>query len=177
MKRIMRTNLALALLAALSFAGCDQISKRYAKAILQESGPQSYFSDLLRFHYTENPGVAFSLGADLPAEVRLALFTIGPTICLAVLLVYMFRTTSRNAAHLLALGLVLGGGMGNLIDRIFHNGRVIDFLNLGIGTFRTAVFNVADTAISLGMLILLITAFLPETQKSENEPLTGQTSE
>lgn len=171
MKKTMRTNLAIALFAALSCAGCDQISKHFAKAILQQSGPQSYFSDMLRFHYTENPGVAFSLGADLPRDVRLALFTVGPTICLAVLLVYMFRTTTRNAAHLLALGLVLGGGMGNLIDRIFHDGRVIDFLNLGIGTFRTAVFNIADTAISMGMLILLITAFFPETKKPGDETL------
>ncbi|MDZ7269084.1 MAG: signal peptidase II [candidate division KSB1 bacterium] len=164
MPQYLRRNLLVALLAAASCVGCDQLTKRLAKSILRESGPQSYLADFLRFHYTENPGVAFSLGSNWPDEVRLVLFIIAPAVCLLLLLLYMLRAHSRGAAHLLALGLVLGGGMGNLLDRVLHQGRVIDFLNLGIGTFRTAVFNLADTAISLGMLMLLITSFLPEPQ-------------
>lgn len=170
MQKYLRTNLILALLAAVSCVGCDQITKRLAKSILLESGPQSYFADFLRLHYTENPGVAFSLGSNWPEEVRLVLFIIGPALCLAVLLIYMLRADSRGVAHLLALGLVLGGGVGNLLDRVFHDGRVIDFLNLGIGAFRSAIFNLADTAISLGMIILLITSFLPEARRVESAP-------
>lgn len=149
---------------ALSFlvitcVGCDQVSKHFAKTMLAHRGPQSFFSDVLRLHYAENPGVAFSLGAHWPEHWRMALFVVGTSVCLTALLFYIVRADIKNGIHLLALNLIFAGGIGNLIDRIFREGRVIDFLNIGVGDFRTAIFNVADVAITSGMILLLLTSF------------------
>jgi signal peptidase II len=57
--------------------------------------------------------------------------------------------------RVVALALVAGGGISNLIDRLLYNGRVTDFLNVGIGSLRTGIFNVADMAIMAGALLLL----------------------
>lgn len=169
------SKLIILLFATITCVGCDQVSKHFAKSFLQYSGPQSFFSDLLRFHYAENPGVAFSLGAQLPEHVRIVLFVFGTSICLTLLLIYIVRADNRNRLHLLALSLIFAGGMGNLIDRIFRDGRVIDFLNLGIGDFRTAIFNIADMAISFGMVLLIATSFLASSESSNNE-ISGSTT-
>ena len=60
---------------------------------------------------------------------------------------------------MISLSLVVGGGFGNLADRIFNEGRVIDFMNIGIGSLRTGVFNVADIALSFGIVWFLAVSF------------------
>lgn len=163
------TKFAALMLLVVTCVGCDQISKHYAKTMLAHRSPQSYFSDVLRLHYAENPGVAFSLGAQWPKHWRMALFVVGASLCLTALLIYILRADIQNSFHLLALTLIFAGGTGNLIDRIFHQGRVIDFLNLGLGDFRTAIFNVADIAITSGMLLLLLSSF--GAQQQEMQPM------
>ena len=64
--------------------------------------------------------------------------------------------------HVIALSFMIGGGAGNLIDRIFNHGAVIDFLNLGVGTLRTGVFNAADMEIVAGITLLLLQSLLPK---------------
>ena len=73
-------------------------------------------------------------------------------------------------ATLIALALYIGGGLGNLIDRLFNNGVVVDFMNVGVGSLRTGIFNVADMAIMAAVAILLITQFPKQfsTQKIEH---------
>ncbi|MEK7730045.1 MAG: signal peptidase II, partial [candidate division KSB1 bacterium] len=85
------------------------------------------------------------------------------------------RADNRNRFHLLALSLIFAGGMGNLIDRIFRDGRVIDFLNLGIGDFRTAIFNIADMAISFGMVLLIATSFWA-SEEAANQEISGSST-
>ncbi len=155
----LQTKFLALLFLVITCVGCDQMSKHYAKTLLSQRGPQSYFSDVLRLHYAENPGVAFSLGAHWPEHWRTALFVVGTSVCLGFLLIYIVRTEIKNRWHLLALTLIFAGGIGNLLDRIFRDGRVIDFLNVGFGDFRTAIFNVADVAITTGMILLLLTSF------------------
>ncbi len=156
------------LFLVITCVGCDQMSKHLAKEMLAHRGPQSFFSDVLRLHYAENPGVAFSLGAHWPEYWRMALFVVGTSLCLAALLVYILRADIKNRVQLLALTLIFAGGIGNLIDRIFREGRVIDFLNLGLGDFRTAIFNLADVAITSGMLLLLLNSFVASPPQPDN---------
>ena len=153
--------LFIALLISLSCAGCDQLSKHYAKSELRYRSAQSYLDNTIRLQYAENSGVAFSLGAGLPRYLRTILFIIGPALCLIGLLVFIVWHRPHELSSLLGLSMILGGGIGNLIDRLVHDGRVIDFLNLGIGqTFRTAIFNLADAAITAGMVLLIVSALL-----------------
>ncbi|HEX7080647.1 MAG TPA: signal peptidase II [Gammaproteobacteria bacterium] len=95
-----------------------------------------------------------SLGAELPEPVRFVLFGFGPGVLLALLIVYALRTRWSDAS-LLGLAMVAAGGASNWVDRL-SDGRVVDFLNVGIGPIRTGIFNVADMAILGGVVILLV---------------------
>ncbi len=105
--------------------------------------------DLARFIYVRNPGSAMGL------------FPVGPPVligisCLAsVFIIYLYRTTDpRLRVRLGAMAAILGGALGNLVDRIFYNGLVVDFIDLGVGTHRFYTFNVADIGVSIGGVVL-----------------------
>jgi signal peptidase II len=97
------------------------------------------------------------LGHSLPDVLRHSIFTVG--ICFILLGALAFALLSKSGAFsvVLAVSLFIAGGVGNLIDRILHDGTVVDFLNVGIGSLRTGIFNVADVAIMGGAALLLFT--------------------
>jgi signal peptidase II len=147
---------AALLMVAFVTIGCDQVTKHAATVLLEGEPDRSYVADTLRVGYAENAGGFLSLGADLSPAVRAAVFTVVTGFLLLALLAVGVR---QGYAGLSAVGLVLfvAGGLSNWIDRVLH-GRVIDFLNVGIGAVRTGVFNVADMAIMLGAVLLAMDA-------------------
>ena len=133
--------------------GCDQVSKHAASTHLAGGPRQSYLADALRLEYSENTGAFLSLGASLPWWARTTLFSIG-TAMLLIGCVVAALTRRLKGVALFGLWLLFAGGLSNLGDRVVH-GRVVDFLNVGIGPVRTGIFNVADMAIMLGVALLL----------------------
>jgi signal peptidase II len=127
----------------------DQATKMMAKAWLPHRRI-SLLGDLIRLQPSRNAGAFMSLGARLPEGVRFWLFVVLSGAVLVVLAVYVVSDASLTPITVNALSLVLGGGLGNLIDRVRFNGEVFDFLNIGIGRVRTGIFNVADVAIMAG---------------------------
>ena len=77
------------------------------------------------------------------------------SLFLLAFFIYTIRSSKISRTGVIASGLIIGGGLSNLIDRLVNNGAVIDFLNLGIGSLRTGIFNVADMAIMLGAVLML----------------------
>ena len=148
----------LALVAAvlLSSVGCDQVAKTLARASLAASPPVSLLDDCVRFELAQNRGAFLSLGEGLPGAARYLLFVVLVGGALALTLAFTLRLRSANPVQLVALSLLTGGGLGNLIDRLIHDGAVVDFVSIGVGALRTGIFNVADAAITLGVLLLLI---------------------
>ena len=140
------------LIAATSVVGCDRVTKHVATATLEGKPARSYFFDTVRLGYAENTGSFLSLGANLPSAVRFAVFVVVAGLMLAFLVVYGIRRRWAGA-RLYGLALVAGGGASNLADRIM-SGQVVDFLNVGVGPLRTGVFNVADMALSAGLVVL-----------------------
>jgi signal peptidase II len=136
--------------------GCDQVSKSAARTMLHSGVTESLFSDSLRLQLTENPGSFLSLGASLPAHLRFTLFTAAVAVILIGLVCAALFARRLSAPRFVALALVAGGGISNLIDRLLHDGRVTDFLNVGIGSLRTGIFNLADMAILAGALLLVL---------------------
>lgn len=134
----------------------DQVTKIVARQQLAPGEQISLWRDTVRLQYSENTGAFLSAGADLGEWARFAIFVVGVAIILAVLYVYLLLNDQLPLLAVLALGLVLGGGVGNLVDRIMHDGAVVDFLNLGIGRLRTGIFNLADVFIVGGVLILFV---------------------
>jgi signal peptidase II len=148
---IMRTSTRLALLMVIAGAtiGCDRITKHIATTLLAGKPTQSLLADTVRLTYAENAGGFLSLGAELPPVVRTALFTVmtGLMLLLMTGVVFGSRWPLWRTA---GLTLVVAGGASNWIDRLLR-GSVVDFLNIGVGWFRTGIFNLADVAIMLGV--------------------------
>lgn len=136
--------------------GCDQVTKRMATSALRDGPPRTYLGGTVRMEYALNPGGFLSLGSRLPEEFRRGVF-IGTNCCLSLALgLYLIVRRNMHPAQFFALLLVLAGGIGNLIDRVFNQGLVIDFLHVGLGPVRTGVFNVADVAITFGGIAAIL---------------------
>jgi signal peptidase II len=134
--------------------GCDRVTKHVASNVLAGTAGWSFLSDSLRLSYVENTGGFLSVGADLPQAARTAVFTLATGVMLlgAAAMGVRFRWTGWRA---FGLTLFVAGGASNWIDRAVH-GRVVDFLNVGVGPLRTGVFNLADVAILLGVAIVIV---------------------
>jgi len=156
------------LIALLLFScvGCDQVTKSIARQTLANSEPITFLNNIFRLQYVENSGAFLSLGAGSSEQMRFWIFTIFTGIFLAGMLVYLLVSSTVSKAGIISLSLVVGGGVGNLIDRIFYEGRVVDFMNLGIGSLRTGVFNVADILLSCGVVWFFAISF----KDSKNKP-------
>lgn len=136
------------LLIVLATVGCDRVTKHVATTMLAGAPARSYLGNTVRLEYAQNTGGFLSLGAEWPPAARTAFFTIATGLMLALFTVYAVRQEwDRWSAC--GITLYVAGGVSNLIDRIAH-GSVVDFLNLGLGSVRTGVFNVADVALMLG---------------------------
>ena len=128
-------------------------------------GPNPIFQII----YIYNTGVAFGLFKDLgPVFILITLLVIG------VMIVYARRLTKDQWLLCVALGLMLGGAIGNLIDRI-RLGHVIDFLDVGIGTTRWYTSNLADISIVSGVILLGVAMFLDERHKKKSESGDAET--
>lgn len=123
--------------------------------------PRVYLGGLLTLVFTQNEGAFLSLGASLSPAARTAIFTgaVGVAVVVALAMLVMHRVSGADAV---AVALIAAGGVGNLIDRVTRHGRVTDFIYMQAGSLHTGVFNVADMAITGGVIWLLISSFFPK---------------
>jgi signal peptidase II len=153
-----RIGVRLILLIAIGATiGCDRVTKHVAATMLSEAPRRSFLADTFRLEYTENDGAFLGLGADWPIAVRTAVFGVGSGLLLIGVAVFAMRERWPRRA-LLGVALFVAGGASNLVDRIAY-GTVIDFMNVGIGSLRTGIFNVADMAIMVGVGILVLEGY------------------
>ena len=151
-----------ALLAVLSLCvGCDQVTKQIARQRLEGQPPRSYCADTVRLVYAENPGAFLGLGGQLPPNFRWFLLVVVNALVATGIGVFLALNSKMPPVRALACALLLGGAISNLIDRVRFDGLVIDFLNLGVGPVRTGIFNVADVAVSVGAVLLILPHFAP----------------
>lgn len=135
--------------------GCDQTSKHVARTELSRLGSIALPGGIGEFRLVENPGAFLSLGASLPARVRMGIF-LGAGLGLLILSTFLVSRRRLGWMTFLGLALVLAGGLGNLIDRITREGLVTDFILLQVGPFHTGIFNVADAGILLGIALVVV---------------------
>jgi len=143
------------LLTLMGCVGCDQATKLIARDHLPPGDVISLLGDTLRLEYTENSGAFLSIGHALPPSLRSALFIFGAVLIVSAVLIWALRSRGLNAVGAVGAALVCGGGFSNVIDRVSYSGHVVDFLNVGLGSLRTGIFNVADMALLLGIALLL----------------------
>ena len=141
------------LIAALVVVIADQLTKTIALETLSD-GPVDLISGAITFRLSYNPGGVFGLGQDFPV-----VFLVATIAVVGFILVWARKIDDRR--WLVPLGLVLGGGLGNVADRILRDtdGRVVDFIDLHVWP----IFNLADSAIVTGVLLILLLGFRSET--------------
>ena len=153
---------------------CDQWAKQAAVGDLRAAPSRSYFGGVVELTYAENRGAFLGLGDRLDPNTRFWLLTIGGFGLLAVLSMTLLARGVRSRSEIVGWGLLLGGGLGNLIDRVMRDGSVVDFLRLSYGPLSTAIFNLADVFILAGVVALVI---IPRTERpsiEEDDPAKAQ---
>ena len=150
----------------------DQISKLIiVNRIPIHTIGKSFFGGILRIIHTRNLAIAFSIGNNLPDGVRYVLFTILPIAILVGLLVYYLKGDDFTNIQRWAVAGILGGGIGNLTDRVFRPLGVVDFIDVkffGIfGLERWPTFNVADSMVVVSGLLLLFSFIFEDLKKHE----------
>ena len=175
----------------------DQISKMIVKGIsfpalglnlkgLPLGSSRQIFGDFLRLTYIENPGMAF--GIDIGGKLFFSLFSILASLGI---LMYLYKSRNENVAFRVSLALILGGAVGNLIDRVFYGilfdegplfyGKVVDFIDadfinvniFGYHMSRWPVFNIADASVTIGVLLML---FVHRKSMKEESLLTSNSA-
>lgn len=117
--------------------------------------PRRYLGGLLTLIHAENSGAFLSLGASLPERTRALIFSGLVTLGLGAALWALAAGKIRAGAEQVAVAMIIGGGIGNLIDRVAR-GRVTDFVYLELGPLHTGIFNLADVAITAGVIWLAV---------------------
>lgn len=133
----------------------DQASKLFVKAHMALYESIALVPNYLDITYTLNPGAAFSILADAPPWARLA-FLLSMSCTAVVVLVVLIARSERVSINSIAFALILAGATGNLIDRATRGGRVIDFVRAHYYDLNYPVFNVADSAISIGIALIIL---------------------
>lgn len=171
----------------------DQVSKLFVKGIsipwlgvsidgMRYGESRPILGDFFRLTYIENPGMAF--GIDIGGKLFFSIFSV---LASAAILLYLYRAREEPLGLRISLAMILGGAVGNLIDRVLYGvifgdaslfyGKVVDFLDvdffniniLGYHLSRWPVFNIADAAVTIGVVLLLF--FHRSQSESEMEPV------
>lgn len=132
----------------------DQVTKAWVVASIDPTAAVRIVGDYLRLIYSRNDGALFGMfGSSAPILALTSLVVIG--------LIFVYHARSGRSPLLsIALGLLLGGALGNLVDRV-HYGFVVDWVDFGLGTLRFWTFNLGDAAIDTGILLLVLLALWP----------------
>lgn len=165
---------SLTLLLSLFLIVSDQITKKLViDHIPVNSIGYSFWNDFLWIVHVKNLGIAFSVGDSVPGFVRVILFIIIPLAVMAALVVYIVRADKVTVFQRWCMAGVLGGGLGNLLDRIFRPDGVVDFVSVKFyglfGMPRFPVFNVADSSIVVFGILILITFLIEGKTKNEQK--------
>ncbi|MBD1393140.1 signal peptidase II [Mucilaginibacter glaciei] len=170
-KGIIRTIMILAILAIT--IACDQISKSIIRARLDVYDHYNFLNHHFNVFKVENTGAFLSLGNNLPDPFHFILLTLLPVLALLGGLVYIIIKQDITRLTLIGIIFVIGGGMGNLYDRIAH-GSVTDFMHIDFGVFETGIFNVADVSIMIGIGLIFLDGFVKNKEVKEQEILASE---
>lgn len=150
------------LLLGLLLADCG--SKRIAEETLTLHSPRAVVGDVVRFTLAYNPGAAFGIDVGPASRVVFTLLTL---VALGALIAMYRSTPAHQRVQVAALGLITGGALGNLFDRLRGAAGVVDFIDVGVGGTRFWTFNVADAGITVGAILLAISLWAEPEPESE----------
>ncbi|MGA1863230.1 signal peptidase II [Deferribacter thermophilus] len=145
----------------------DQYTKYLIKTNFEQYEVKPIIKGFFNLTYILNPGAAFGFLATLNESYRQIFFVI-ITIIAIFIVIYLFVKENKSFLRKLSYALILGGAFGNFIDRLFI-GKVVDFLDFYVGNYHWPAFNVADSAISVGIFFLLLDIIFDKRGEKGNE--------
>lgn len=160
MKLILR-NISI-LLLVLANAGCDQLSKNVARKNIAYYETIKVVGNHLILTKVENSGAFLSTGDSMTDSVKFIFLSLIPLLALFYGIYYLLKNSQLNKLLVLGICFVIGGGLGNLYDRLLY-GSVTDFLHIDFYILKTGIFNLADVSIMIGMIMLVIHLYVKKT--------------
>jgi len=153
-----KRNLLITTIVFLSIA-LDQISKIWVRNNFESYIENSIIGDVFTLIKVENTGAFLGMGSELSETLRILLLIVLPIIVLISITIYTYIDKTLDKISIIGFSLIIGGGIGNIFDRIVY-GSVTDFLYLDFGgMFKTGIFNIADLSVTTGMILILIYSF------------------
>jgi signal peptidase II len=147
----------------------DQLTKLWVVTNVSPLRAMEIIPGFFRITHARNPGAALGLFQGLPVAV----FIVLTLVALGFILSFYRRVPANDRLSGLSLGLIVAGALGNLVDRAFRGGEVVDFLQFDLGLFIFPDFNVADSAIVVGVLLLLLDVVAAEAEQGRGDPARG----
>ena len=145
----------LILLLIIMNIGCDQVSKCLVRDNIAYYEQVELIRDNLILTKVENTGGFLGFGSAIHPVLKKILFLAFPALILIILIGFIMIRTRENIYFIIGISFIIGGGIGNIFDRIVH-GSVTDFLHIDIGIFKTGIFNLADVSIMFGTACILV---------------------
>jgi signal peptidase II len=161
------------ILIAVAVVMLDRITKWVIAQKITLHDSVDIIPGVFRLTHVQNQGAAFGLFADSPSEWKVAMLILFSIAALGVVSALLWKNGNAMNSTAIALSLVLGGAVGNLWDRVAA-GRVIDFLDFYMGSHHWPAFNIADSAIVVGALLLLSEIFLTPPEEKAEEKVVSQ---
>ncbi|MGH0052850.1 MAG: signal peptidase II [Sphaerochaetaceae bacterium] len=168
------TSRALPLILTLFIIVSDQLTKAWVVATIPENTIGfRYLGDFLAIVHVRNTAIAFSMGEGLPFGIKIFFFIIVPVLLVvAVCVVYFSRKIHLSLFQRWVLALFLGGGIGNLIDRIFRSFRVVDFISVKVYGFlgfeRWPTWNIADASLVISGILIAVSLLFERSDTKED---------
>jgi signal peptidase II len=141
---------------------CDQGTKDYARKNLKNQETRNVISNIIVLRYAENDGAFLGIGSNIPQPYKTIVLILFPIIMIISSLAYLIFSKKLSILPIICISCIIGGGIGNIFDRITNNGFVTDFLNFGIGNIRTGILNFADMSITFGAIFLILFQYIED---------------
>lgn len=139
----------------------DQLTKNIVKSTMELGESFDIIGTFLKFTFVENKGLAFSIKVS-----NLGIFTGLSMIASLIVLYYIYKYKQEGAILYVPLALIFGGAIGNMIGRVLY-GKVVDFIDVGIASYRWPVFNIADSSVFVGLVWFLIVSWYVNDDSKE----------
>ena len=151
-------NISITILIAVSLL-LDQLSKFLIRQNVDQYSEIKLIGDYFILTNVENSGAFLGMGSDFSPFIKTIFLLILPAIILICIMVYVYRDKQIDKISLIGFCFIIGGGIGNIYDRILY-GSVTDFLFIDLGgIFKTGIFNIADLSVTTGMILILLMSF------------------
>ena len=153
-----KRNISISIIIALSIF-LDQISKILIRNNVEQYSDIKLIGEYFILTNVENSGAFLGMGSGFSPIMKSVFLIILPIIVLISIIIYVYRDKEIDKISLIGFSIIIGGGIGNIFDRIIY-GSVTDFLFIDLGgIFKTGIFNIADLAVTTGMFLILLMSF------------------